>query len=74
MHVYVGTPDFVTNSDRFSKTSEFENVNGTIYYGEDEICSAEGKHFGTYIDSKGNRHAYVYVDSADRATELIKSR
>ena len=73
LYVYVGEPNFKEDPTKFISKSSFENVNGRIYHGDQEICSADRKHFGTYVDAQGEQHEYCWVETKEDLQELLKS-
>lgn len=74
LYVKLRTPqvtDLYTNS---SPNSDYKIIEGDVYFEGEEICSAEGKQFITYIDENGDQRNVVIIDTVDRLKELENSK
>lgn len=56
-----------------SKSADFRNIDGDIYYNDNRICSSQGKTFREIIDDEGQKHYVIQVDTFDRLYELSKT-
>ena len=65
-----------TDRSRLSLNDDYCNVGdgGTIFYGEQEICSADGKQFYKYTDSNGTVHDLLVLDENKWKEQLVEIR
>jgi hypothetical protein len=74
LYVKLRTPQTNELFSNSSPNSDYKVVEGDVYFNGEEICSADGKQFISYIDSDGIARNVVIIDTIDRLKELEKSK
>lgn len=57
-----------------SPNYNYQSIDGKVWFDKKEICSSNGKQFGTYTDVSGNQYNICIVDSLDGFNELRNSK
>ena len=74
--VLISIGSFNENINRINKTfssEDFREINGDIYYKDEELCKAQGKIFREYTTNDGQKYYFINIDSYDRLKELNRT-
>ncbi len=74
--LYVKRRDHMSPSDvaGVSSMSDYDIIDGRVWFGKTELCSSDGKEFKIYTDEDGNNYNICIVDDLSRLNELRNTK
>ena len=74
--VLISIGSFNENINRINKTfssEDFREINGDIYYKDEELCKSQGMIFREYTANDGQKYYFINIDSYDRLKQLNRT-